>query len=76
MKNRAVGELASVENMNWRVGGSLPCQTLVRRSEVIFDCHCEIWSDGRAVGSKRSVENNRSKFHPIKLPTADPPILL
>ena len=26
----------------------VPCQTLVRRSEVIFDCQCEIWSDGRA----------------------------
>ena len=54
---------------------SLQCQTLVRRSEVILDCQCEIWVDGRAVGPKRSEENNPSKFHPIEQPTADPLIL-
>ena len=31
-------------------------------AEVIFDCQCEIWSDRRAVGLKRSVENTRANF--------------
>ena len=44
--------------------------------EGIFDCQCETWSDGRAVGSKRLVENIQSKFHPIEPKTVDPPILL
>ena len=49
---------------------------LVRRSGVIFHCRWGTWPDSWAVGSKRSGQNNRRKFHPNEPPTAHPQIML
>ena len=36
---------------------------------VIFHCQSDIWHDSRTMGSRRSDQNNRSKFHPIEYTT-------